>query len=226
MEKADKGKRAQKRLPRARAREMLDVLEKTYPNARSGLRYDNAFQLLVAAILSAQTTDKQVNRITKDLFTRFPAPEDFAAAEPEELEPYIKSCGVYRNKAKNIVGAARMLVERFGSEVPNDMDALMQLPGVGRKTANVVRANAFGEDAIAVDTHVFRVANRLGLADAKDVLHTEHDLMKSIPRGKWSRAHHWLIWHGRMVCSAQNPKCGGCPLRSLCRHYAGTHKSG
>ena len=226
MEKADKGKRALKRLPGARAREMLDVLEKTYPNARSGLRYGNAFQLLVAAILSAQTTDKQVNRITKDLFSRFPAPEDFAALEPEELEPYIKSCGVYRNKAKNIVGAARMLVERFGSEVPSAMDALMQLPGVGRKTANVVRANAFGEDAIAVDTHVFRVANRLGLADAKDVLHTERDLMKSVPREKWSRAHHWLIWHGRMVCRAQNPKCGGCPLRSLCRHYAGTHKSG
>ena len=223
MEKAVKGKSAGRRLPGARVRAILDALEKTYPDAHSGLRYENAFELLVAATLSAQTTDKQVNRITEGLFSRFPAPEDFAAVEPEELEPYIMSCGVYRNKAKNIVGASRMLVERFGSKVPGDRDALMRLPGVGRKTANVVLSNAFGEDAIAVDTHVFRVANRLGLADAKDVLGTELDLMKAIPKEKWSRAHHWLIWHGRTVCRARNPKCGECPLQRLCRyaHNAG-----
>ncbi|MFZ5974448.1 MAG: endonuclease III [Bacillota bacterium] len=206
-------------ISKKRIRGILDVLEKTYPDARSGLRYANAFELLIAAILSAQTTDKQVNRITKDLFERFPSPEDMAALSPEELEPYIKSCGVYRNKAKNIVGASRMLVERHDSKVPGDMQALLQLPGVGRKTANVVLANAFGANAIAVDTHVFRVANRLGLATAKDALHTEQQLMESIPEEKWSMAHHWLIWHGRRVCTAQKPKCRECPLQTLCRYY-------
>lgn len=202
-----------------RIREILAVLEHTYHDVRPGLVFHNPFELLVATILSAQTTDKQVNRITEELFRRFPGPEDFARLTPEELEPYIKSCGVYRNKARSITAASRMLVERYGSRVPDDLETLIKLPGVGRKTANVVLANAFGKDAIAVDTHVFRVANRLGLADAKDVLHTEQDLMKSIPREKWSRAHHWLIWHGRRICSAHKPKCPACPLQGLCRYY-------
>ena len=205
---------------------MHERLAAEYPDAVCELDHRNAYELLAATILSAQSTDARVNMVTPALFERYPTPEDLAEADPEELEELIRSTGFFRSKAKSLIGMARGLVERHGGEVPGSMRDLVALPGVGRKTANVVRANAFGEDAIAVDTHVFRVANRLGLADAKDVLHTEHDLMKSIPREKWSCAHHWLIWHGRMVCRAQNPKCGGCPLRSLCRHYAGTHKSG
>ncbi len=196
--------------------EALKILERTYPNARPQLLYTNPFELLVATILSAQCTDKRVNICTRELFAKFHGPADFAALAPEELEPYIKSCGLYQTKAKNIVAACKILMERHGGEVPADMQALTALPGVGRKTANVVLSNAFGIPAIAVDTHVFRVSNRIGLAQAKDVLQTEKQLMQNIPRDKWSDAHHWLIFHGRQVCAARNPKCEQCTLKGVC----------
>ena len=196
--------------------EILQELERLYPNVGSMLRFTTPFELLVATILSAQSTDKQVNRITANLFRKHNQPEDFAAMEPEELEKYIKGCGLFRNKSKHIIEASKVLVERYDSQVPQDLDTLVTLPGVGRKTANVVLSNAFGQDAIAVDTHVFRVANRLGLANSKTPLGTEKDLQRNIPRHLWSKAHHWLITHGRQVCSARSPACLECTLSPWC----------
>ena len=196
--------------------EILAELRRLYPDAGPELHFTNPFETLVATMLSAQCTDKRVNLVTQKLFARYKCPKDLAAITPEELEPQIRECGLYHNKAKNIVAACRMICEKFGGEVPGDWDALNSLPGVGRKTANVVYANAFHGDAIAVDTHVFRVANRIGLADAKDVLHTEEQLMQNIPKEEWSIAHHWLIFHGRRCCSARNPKCEGCSVREYC----------
>lgn len=202
-----------------RNRRILAILEQTYPDAKPQLRFSNPFEMLSATILSAQCTDKQVNKVTEKLFRQFPTPADIAKLTPEQLEPHIKSCGVYRNKAKNIVATCQALVAQYGGVVPDDRDELQKLPGVGRKTANVVVANAFGQDAIAVDTHVFRVSNRLGLACAKDVWHTEQQLMANIPQDKWSQAHHWIIWHGRRICKAQRPLCASCPLAGECPHY-------
>lgn len=199
---------------------ILDLLEQTYPDVKAGLDFSNPFELLIATILSAQTTDKQVNKITKALFADYPDAASMATLTPEQIEPYIKSCGVYRNKAKNISATCKILVDRYQSRVPNDFDELIKLPGVGRKTANVVLSNAFGVPAIAVDTHVFRVSNRLGLAQAGDVLKTEKQLMKNIPKEKWSDAHHWMIWHGRKVCASQRPKCSICTLKDECLYYA------
>lgn len=200
------------------ADKILDILSGMYPSVPA-LKFSSPFELLTAVMLSAQCTDRQVNRVTGVLFKKYNKPEDFAALTPEELEEYIKSCGFYRNKALNIIKTSRILVEDYNSEVPNTMDELLKLPGVGRKTANVVLSNAFGVDAIAVDTHVFRVANRLGLADAADVMKTEYDLMENIPKDKWSKAHHWLIYHGRNICTARNPKCGICPVSMYCKFY-------
>lgn len=194
----------------------LEILEHEYYDETCELVFGNPFELLIATILSAQTTDIQVNKVTAKLFAKFPDAASLAALEPAELEPYIRSIGVYRNKARNIVLACRVLQEKYGGRVPDTFEELVQLPGVGRKTANVVLSNAFGQDAIAVDTHVFRVANRLGLAKAKNVEDTEKQLKANIPKEKWSRAHHWLIWHGRRVCDARKPACGTCPLRSCC----------
>ena len=202
-----------------RNRRILAILEQTYPDAKPQLRFSNPFEMLIATILSAQCTDKQVNKVTEKLFRQFPTPADIAKLTPEQLEPHINSCGVYRNKAKNIVATCQALVAQYGGVVPDDRDELQKLPGVGRKTANVVVANAFGQDAIAVDTHVFRVSNRLGLACAKDVWHTEQQLMANIPQDKWSQAHHWIIWHGRRICKAQRPLCASCPLAGECPHY-------
>lgn len=196
--------------------QILETLEQVYGSYACGLRYGTPFELLVATILSAQCTDRQVNKITGQLFQQFSTPEAFAALTPGELEPLIHSCGVYRNKARSIVLASRAIMERFGGQVPSTLEHLVSLPGVGRKTANVVLSNAFGVPAIAVDTHVFRVSNRLGLAHAKNVLETERQLMKAIPRDKWSAAHHWIIWHGRSVCLARRPDCIGCPLAQWC----------
>ena len=154
----------------------------------------------MATILSAQSTDKQVNRITGSLFKKYNTPEDFAALEPGELEEMIKGCGLFRNKSKNIIAASRVLLEKYGGKVPQDLESLVDLPGVGRKTANVVLSNAFGKNAIAVDTHVQRVANRLGLADSPTPLGTELQLQKAIPPELWSKAHHWLINHARFLC--------------------------
>lgn len=187
-----------------------------YRGARPGLVYRNAFELLMATMLSAQTTDKQVNAVTGTLFKKYPDARSLAEIDQPTLEPYIKSCGFYHTKARNMLAACRILVQRHGGQVPRTLEELTALPGVGRKTANVVLSNAFGVPAIAVDTHVFRVANRLGLAKANDVLKTEQQLMQSIPQDKWSDAHHWLIWHGRRVCIARRPKCDTCFLMELC----------
>jgi endonuclease-3 len=197
--------------------EILKRLEKIYIDAKPGLHYNNAFELLIATIMSAQTTDRQVNEVTKTLFVKYPDAKSLCALDIEELEQAIKSTGFYRAKAGNIKRTACILENEYKGEVPRTMEELTKLPGVGRKTANVVLSNAFGIPAIAVDTHVFRVSNRLGLADAKDVLETEKQLMENIPKEKWSAAHHWLIWHGRKVCTARAPKCQSCFLADVCR---------
>jgi endonuclease-3 len=200
-------------------KEILKILEETYPDATTELKYENPFQLLIATILSAQTTDRQVNNVTPELFRKFPDARFLADAPVEEIEEIIRTCGFYKTKAANIKQTSRIIAEKYGGKVPTTVKELMTLPGVGRKTANVVANNAFGVDAIAVDTHVFRVSNRLGLANAKDVNQTEEQLMKRIPRTKWSRAHHWLIHHGRKICNAGKPKCERCPLAHLCKNY-------
>jgi endonuclease III len=193
----------------------LARLARAYPDAKTALEYDNALQLLVAVMLSAQCTDARVNMVTQALFRAFPTARAFAAAQPGDLVPYIHSCGLYRTKAKNIVAAARLLVER-GGRVPETMDELLELPGVGRKTANVILSIAFAQSAIAVDTHVFRVANRLGLVRAKTPAATEAGLMKIVPKADWSSAHHWLIHHGRQICHARKPECARCVVVDLC----------
>ncbi len=203
-------------LPPEKTEKVLEGLAKQHPDARPELDFTNPYELLIATILSAQCTDKQVNKVTPALFSAYPDPASMAKAEPEDIEPYIHSCGFFRSKAKNIVMACRDIVSQHGEQVPENREALESLAGVGRKTANVVLSNAFGVPAIAVDTHVFRVSNRIGLACAKNVEETERQLMANIPEDKWSIAHHWLIFHGRRVCSAQRPKCGECMISELC----------
>lgn len=202
-----------------REQEIFHRLEARYPNAKPALNYENAFQLLVATILSAQCTDVRVNQVTASLFVHYPDARALAAADLEELSREIHSCGCYRVKAKNLIGTAKMLCRDYAGEVPPLMEALTRLPGVGRKTANVVLSNAFDIPGLAVDTHVFRVSHRLGLSDAKDPEGTESQLCALIPREKWGKAHHWLIYHGRQVCSARAPKCGDCLLADLCPFY-------
>lgn len=199
---------------------ILGELEKSYGDMGCALDYRTPFELLVATMLSAQTTDVTVNKATEVLFKVYNKPEDFAVLPQEELEKYIKTCGFYKTKAQNIINTSRKIISEHNGKVPDTLEELTKLPGVGRKTANVVLSNAFGKDAIAVDTHVFRVSNRLGLADAKDVEKTEEHLMKNIPKEYWSRAHHWLIWHGRKVCNARKPKCEICPLKEYCTAYS------
>lgn len=196
--------------------EALRRLAAAYPDAKPALEYRTPFELLVSTMLAAQCTDRQVNKCTRVLYEKYNTPAQFAALTEEQLEPYIKSCGFFRAKGKNILATSRLLVERYGGQVPPDRDALTQLPGVGRKTANVVVSNAFGIPAIAVDTHVFRVSNRIGLADAKTVEKTEEQLMARIPQKDWSAAHHWLIYHGRRVCGAKKPRCEGCCVACVC----------
>ena len=194
----------------------LEILEETYRGAKPELHFSNPFELLIAVILSAQCTDKRVNITTARLFKKAATPAAIVALGISGLEEEIKDCGLFRNKAKNIMATCRMLVEEFGGEVPADYDTLLKLPGVGRKTANVVTSVAFGRPAIAVDTHVFRIANRLKLAVGETPLAVEKGLMKAIPREKWSAAHHWLIYHGRRICKANRPLCGECPLADVC----------
>ena len=212
-------------LTRAEKAEALAILAATYPNAKPALEFGSPFELLVATILSAQCTDVMVNQCTRVLFPVANTPEQFAAMTEEELFPYIKSCGFYRMKGKHILETARILVAQYDGEVPADLDKLQTLPGVGRKTANVVGSNAFGIPAIAVDTHVFRVSNRIGLVKANNVEKTEEQLQKAIPRENWSAAHHWLIYHGRQICDARKPKCEICPLSHLCEYRQNTLKS-
>lgn len=199
-----------------RKQEILKRLEEVYIDAVPALHFANAYELLVATILSAQCTDVRVNKVTKTLFIKYKNAKELAAANFEELCDEIHSCGCYSVKAKNLIGTAKLLVEQYGGEVPADMDELTKLPGVGRKTANVVLSNAFGIPGFAVDTHVFRVSNRLGLANAKDVLKTEEQMCALIPKEKWGKAHHWLIYHGRQVCHARKPACDTCFLNDLC----------
>lgn len=197
-------------------REVLRRMEDFYGELKPALEYGSQYELLVAVMLSAQCTDVRVNIVTRELFKRYNTPEAMAALEPDELEPMIRSCGLAASKSKNIVAMSRILVEKYGSSVPADIGELNALPGVGRKTANVVGSVAFGISAIAVDTHVFRVSNRIGLVNAKDVKKTEEQLMRVIPRDKWSMAHHWLIWHGRKLCMARKPSCQSCFLCDVC----------
>ena len=207
-----------------KVKEVLDTLEKTYPDAECALHHKNVFQLIVAVALSAQTTDKSVNQVTPALFERYPDADALAAADIEEVSEYIKRIGMYKSKAKNIVGMAQKLVTDFGGKVPEDYDALVSLPGVGRKTANVVLSVGFGHQRIAVDTHVFRGANRIGLVHEKDVLKTELSLMEQIPEERWSRTHHSLIFHGRQCCDARKPKCDDCPINTLCEYINGENR--
>ena len=200
-----------------RNREILAALEALYPDAGPELHFSNPYETLVATMLSAQSTDVQVNKVTPAVFRDFPTLEKMAEATPEILYPYVASCG-FKSKATNIVQAARDIMARFGGQVPGTLEELTSLRGVGRKTANVVFANVFGGDAIAVDTHVFRVTNRIGLANANTVEKTEQQLMQVIPKKLWNRAHHWLIFHGRRVCKARNPACASCTLLPLCAH--------
>ncbi len=206
---------------------VIQYFEETMPVAETELEYDNPFHLIVAVILSAQCTDKRVNLITPDLLKKFPTPEKMAKAEPTEVFEYIKSCSYPNNKAKHLVGMARKLMELFGGQVPDDVLELQKLPGVGRKTANVIASVVYNKPALAVDTHVFRVAARIGLTtNAKTPLSTELQLMKYIPEELVPKAHHWLILHGRYTCLARKPKCEICGLTAICKYYSklGQHK--
>ncbi|MBQ3389919.1 MAG: endonuclease III [Firmicutes bacterium] len=200
---------------------LLEEMRRTYPAPECALEFQDRFQLLIAVILSAQTTDKQVNVVTKDLFRKYPDAASLAAADPAEVEETIRRIGMYKTKAKNITAAARMLMEAYGGEVPEDFDELVKLPGVGRKTANVVLAVGCGVPAIPVDTHVFRVSNRIGIVCEKDVLKTELALMERLPEDTWIDMHHALIWHGRRICKARRPECDICPIADICRYTNG-----
>ena len=200
---------------------VIEWFRENMPTAQTELHYSNPYQLLVAVILSAQCTDKRVNIVTPALFEAFPTPDSLAAATPDEVFPYIKSVTFPNNKTKSLIGMARRLVENFGGDVPSDIDSLVTLPGVGRKTANVILSVIFGKAAMAVDTHVFRVSNRIGLtADSPNPLVTEKTLVKHIPEALVGKAHHWLILHGRYVCTARAPKCMECGIKQWCKHYA------
>ena len=203
-----------------KAGQALRILSEVYAGARPALRFSTAYELLVAVILSAQCTDERVNKVTAELFRAHSTPEAMLTLSQEELERYIFSCGLYKNKAKHILSASRDIVEKFAGQVPSDFFRLRTLAGVGQKTANVVSSVWFDRDAIAVDTHVFRVSNRLGLAHADTPAKTEEQLKNVIPQSDWSKAHHWLIYHGRQVCHARNPACGECPLSDCCDYFS------
>lgn len=202
----------------------LQELATLYPDAKPALHYKTPYELLVAVILSAQCTDERVNIVTEKLFEKHSTPQAMLTLSQKELERYIFSCGFYRMKAEHILSASKDIVEKLDGQVPDTVEKLMTLAGVGKKTANVVYSVAFGGDAIAVDTHVFRVSNRLGLAKGKDPLEVEKGLCKAIPKGDWSKAHHWLIYHGRRVCHSQRPDCEGCALKGVCDFYKGKQR--
>lgn len=204
------------RLTQARRREMLQLLARDYQGATTGLVFGSSFELLIAVMLSAQCTDVRVNIITQRLFPQWDTPEKMLSLSLAQLEELIRDCGLFRAKAKNILTTCRMLLDLWQGEIPATLEELLRLPGVGRKTANVVLSHQFGIPAIAVDTHVFRVANRTGLACGKTPDEVEQGLMKLIPRPDWSAAHHWLIWHGRKICRARGPICDECSLALLC----------
>lgn len=195
---------------------ILALLEETYKGTETALHYSTPFELLVAVIMSAQCTDERVNKITARIFPKYNTPEKMGALSQEQLEEEIRDCGLFRSKAKNLLATCKMLVEVYGSVIPDTIEELMKLPGVGKKTANVVASIVYKVPAIAVDTHVFRVSHRLGLAKGDDPLAVEQELQKAIPKNKWSDAHHWLIWHGRRICKARKPLCSECVLVELC----------
>ncbi|WP_431088366.1 endonuclease III [Paenibacillus sp. 8b26] len=202
----------------ATARHILDTIGTMFPDAHCELNHDNAFELTIAVLLSAQCSDQMVNKVTADLFQKYKKPEDYLAVPIEELEQDIRRIGLYRNKAKHIHNLCRILIDQYGGEIPSEHDELVKLPGVGRKTANVVVSTAFNVPAIAVDTHVERVSKRLGFAGRDDsVLEVEKKLMKRVPRDEWSLTHHRIIFFGRYHCKAQNPQCQVCPLLDVCR---------
>ena len=224
------------RISKKKTIEILDLLREEYPEAGCALEHVNVFELIVCVVLSAQTTDASVNRVSPALFAAYPDAEALAAAAQEDVSEIIRTIGMYKTKSKNIIALAKALCEKHGGQVPDDYDALVALPGVGRKTANVVLAVGFGHQKIAVDTHVFRVSHRIGLASEtsaksartddkisaknageKNVLATEKELMNILPEDRWTEAHHSLIWHGRNYCTARNPKCESCPIGHLCQ---------
>lgn len=191
-------------------------LANQYPEAKTSLNYLNPYQLFVATVLSAQTTDQQVNKITTTLFKTFPTVGDLARSEPDQLEPFLKSCGLYRHKSRFLIKASRMIIEQYNGEIPDSFKELIKLPGVGRKTANVIISSAFGKPALAVDTHVFRVSKRIGLASASDAAGVEEQLKAVIPEKEWTATHHRLIRHGRTTCHARKPECEDCFLKDNC----------
>lgn len=207
MDKAEKAKR------------VLDILEKQFPHPRPALEFTDPLELLIATILSAQATDKLVNKVTGPLFKKYKTPKDYAEVSVEELEKDIGSINFYRNKAKSIKGCCKKLIDDFGGKVPDTLDGLITLPGVGRKTANIVLGNAFRKNALAVDTHVKRVAQRLGLTGSDDPDEIEEDLCKIIPEERWTLTTHLFILHGRTTCNAKNPKCDACPIRDYSDYY-------
>ncbi len=199
-----------------RIEEILDLLAVHYPGAGSGLVYKSPYQLFVATVLSAQTTDEQVNKVTGRLFKAVPTVHDLAGLNPPDLEPYIKSIGLYRHKSRFLVEAARVIVDKYAGRIPDKFEELVKLPGVGRKTANIIISSAYGQPALAVDTHVFRVSRRLGLADGKNVDVVEEQLKTVIPQDQWITSHHRMIAHGRQLCKAKSPECIRCFLNKLC----------
>lgn len=207
-------------LKKSTIKKVLALLKSTYADTTTALNFGTPFQLLISTMLAAQSTDKRVNIVTKDLFRDYPDAKQFLSLSLAEMEDKIKTVGLYKTKAKNVLATCRLLVERYDGKVPESRETLMELPGVGRKTANVVLSISTSFQAIAVDTHVFRVSNRIGLAEANDVRQTEEDLMNNIPQKDWSDAHHWLIWHGRRICRARNPLCAQCFLTAYCEYYA------
>ena len=200
----------------AKTKKIWEILEEVYQGTKGALRFDNPFELLVAVVLSAQSTDKRVNVITERLFSLYSTPEKFAQLNQEQLEYLIRDCGLFRMKAKNLLATSQILLEEYGGEVPRTMDELVKLPGVGRKSANVILSQAFGLPGFAVDTHVMRVSHRLGLSKGKTPEVVEKEITKTVIPELWGEAHHWLIWHGRLVCSARKPKCDECQLMEVC----------
>ncbi len=209
-----------------RLQKIFAALDRLFPQAQCALRHENAFQLLIATILSAQCTDERVNKVTPELFRKFPTPQDFAALRQPVLEREIRSTGFFRNKAKSIIGAAKKIVEDFGGQVPPTMEELLTLPGVARKTANVVLGTAYGiPSGVVVDTHIFRITHRLKLTNQKTPEKVEQDLMKLVPKERWIAFGHQLIWFGRKICAARKPLCAECPLETVCDSADKTYSS-
>ena len=207
-----------------RARRILGILKKEYPGSRCSLYFKSPFELLIATILSAQCTDERVNKVTAVLFQKYRGPEDFARADLKDLEEDIRSTGFYKNKAKSILACSNALIELYGGKVPDELEKLVKLRGVGRKTANVVLGTAFGKQAVVVDTHVTRLSNRLGLTKEQDAVKIEFDLMKAVPREAWTSLAHLFIDHGRAVCKAPRPRCEMCKLTAYCDYYLEKNK--